>query len=584
MKKVFIIPTLLLTFVLFSCQSFFDDASIDLSSTNPTSSDTNSNSDIDSSSSGTSNTSETTSASTTTIVSTSTTTSTTTSVGEASSSSIPVSSSSSSTASVSSGSTSSSDNNLGYYQATNDTININQYRLGSDTFGMPTVGNAKLLVIPVTFSDFPCLSVCESRRQDIQTTFFGSSNQTAWHSVKSYYETSSYGQLNLTGEVTPWYESTLTAQQFAEQAKVGPYVNNYDPTWTLLDSAVSWFKTSTGRNLTEYDTDQDGYLDSVYLVYNNPNASNFYYSTPIQRDTFWAYTYWNYNNLGKASLSNPVGMTLVWSSYDFMYEGYGTSSLDAHTYIHELGHALGLDDYYTYTENDWGAAGRLDMMDYNILDHNAYSKYLLGWTKPYVLDFTKTTTNITLRPFETSGDFFLLGNQWNGSAFDEYLIFEYYTPTGLNQKDSNAAYPGNNTRGFTVPGVKIYHVDARLGRYDYVSSLNQWNFSGYTDTIISTNTTATVIAHSNSLEYTQNPNFRLLHLLEAGGTNTFKNGFFANDQTLFKQGSSFNPTTTHSSFFYQTGGRFNDLNSIGYRVEFTSLTSTAMTMSVVQLG
>jgi M6 family metalloprotease-like protein len=485
---------------------------------------------------------------------------------------------------VSSSSTSSSETSLGYYQATNETINLTQYRLGSDTFGMPTAGNGKLLVIPVTFSDYPCLSVCESRRQDIQTTFFGSADQTAWHSVKSYYETSSYGQLNLTGEVTPWYESTLTAQQFAEQAPVGTYANYFDPTWTLLDSAVSWFKTTTGRNLTEYDTDQDGYLDSVYLVYNNPNASNFYYSTPTQRDTFWAYTYWNYNNLGKASLSSPVGMTLVWSSYDFMYEGYGTSTLDAHTYIHELGHALGLDDYYSYTKNDWGAAGRLDMMDYNILDHNAYSKYLLGWAKPYVLDFTKTTTNITLRPFVSSGDFFLLGNQWNGSAYDEYLIFEYYTPTGLNEKDSIAPYPGNNTRGFTVPGVKIYHVDARLGRYDYVSSLNRWNFSGYTDTIISTNTTATILAHSNSSDYSQNPNFRLLHLIEAGGVNTFKTGGFATNQTLFKQGSSFNPTTTHSSFFYQTGGRFNDLSSIGYRVEFTSLSATSMTMSVIQIS
>jgi M6 family metalloprotease-like protein len=450
---------------------------------------------------------------------------------------------------------------------------------------MPTTGSVKLLVIPVTFTDFPCLSLCESRRTDIETTFFGNASETSWHSVKSYYHASSYGQFNLTGEVTPWYESPLTTKQFAELPAASPYTSAYDPTWTLLDDAISWVKTSTGRNLTEYDTDNDGFLDAVYMVYNNPNYSNYNYPNyALNRDNpFWAYTYWNYNNLNKASLISPVGLTLVWSSYDFMYEGYDVTGIDAHTYIHELGHAIGLDDYYSYTSNDWGAAGGLDMMDFNILDHNAYSKYLLGWTKPFVLDQSKNTTTISLRPFESSGDFFLLGNQWNGSAYDEYLIVEFYTPTGLNEKDALAPYPGNRVQGFTIPGIKIYHVDARLGRYDYQSVTNQWIFNGYTDQIISTNTTATVIAHSNSSGYSQNPNYRLLHLIEAGGTNTFKNGAIASNQTLFTQGSTFNPKTNHSSFFYQSNGRFNDLSSIGYRIEFTSVTATEATMSVIKL-
>ena len=61
--------------------------------------------------------------------------------------------------------------------------------------------------------------------------------------------------------------------------------------------------------------------------------------------------------------------------------------VDAHTFIHETGHLLGLDDYYDY--NDYrGAKGGLygaDMMDNNIGDHGSVNKLLLGWIEPTVV-------------------------------------------------------------------------------------------------------------------------------------------------------------------------------------------------------
>ena len=103
------------------------------------------------------------------------------------------------------------------------------------------------------------------------------------------------------------------------------------------------------------------------------------------------------------------------------------------------------------------------MMDFNIIDHNAYSKYALGWIKPYVV--TGATT-ITLKPSATSGQAILLPtstNGWNGSAFDEYMLLEFYTPTLLNKKDSDSAYPDNEQRGFTVNGIRM---------------MEKWGFAG----------------------------------------------------------------------------------------------------------
>ena len=503
---------------------------------------------------------------------------TSTSTGTISSSTAVNSTSTSPTSTSSLGSSTTSVASVGYSRNNSPTIDMRQYRSASGLYGLPTIGEVKLLVIPVTFTDFRCGSVCVTRREQIRKTFFGEASETSWHSVKSYYEQSSYGSLTLTGEVTDWFNSSWSTSQFAAlTTNEGDYPNAFDPTWAMLDAAVAWYKSTSGNNLTEYDLDKDGFIDSVYLVYNNPNSSNAFYPRPGD-DIFWAYTYWHYNNFPNRNVNSPVGMTLVWSSFDFMHEGYGVNGLDAHTYIHELGHAFGLDDYYTYTDDDWGAIGGLDMMDYNILDHNAFSKYLLGWANPFVLNGNQTTTNVVLKPFESSGEFFLLGNNWNGSAFDNYLVFEFYTPTGINLKDSQAMYPGNKTRGFTVPGVKIYHVDARLGRY----SNSTGEFLGYTDSLIN-QSSYPVIAHSNSVEYSENENYKLIHLIEKNGVNTFKTGKIANNDTLFRLGDTFNPTTTHSSFFHHEIGRFNDQSLIGHQVTISSLTNQAVTLTITKI-
>jgi hypothetical protein len=157
-------------------------------------------------------------------------------------------------------------------------------------------------------------------------------------------------------------------------------------------------------------------------------------------------------------------------------------------------------------------------------------------------------------------------------------VFEFYTPTGINLKDSQAMYPGNKTRGFTVPGVKIYHVDARLGRY----SNSTGEFLGYTDSLIN-QSSYPVIAHSNSVEYSENENYKLIHLIEKNGVNTFKTGKIANNDTLFRLGDTFNPTTTHSSFFHHEIGRFNDQSLIGHQVTISSLTNQAVTLTITKI-
>ena len=104
------------------------------------------------------------------------------------------------------------------------------------------------------------------------------------------------------------------------------------------------------------------------------------------------------------------------------------------------------------------------MMDLNIGDQDAFSKMSLGWADPYVVT---EDCIVTINPNEATGDCVLLADNWNGTAFDEYMLFDLQTPTGLNKLDSENSY-SSRPLYFNKPGVRAYHVDARMGELMYL--------------------------------------------------------------------------------------------------------------------
>ncbi len=248
----------------------------------------------------------------------------------------------------------------GFYQAGSPTISRDDYNQAAENYALGSLGTQKLLVIPVYFTDYAMNATAQNAWIDkIDAMFFGDTEDTGWESVSSFYEKSSYGNLNLTGVVTPFYNAGVTTTAFSQWDDVrNPgLADYYDPTWSLLENAVAWYKTFSGSSLDEYDTNGDGYLDAVWLVYANPYSTGSTYGDD-RDDVFWAYTYWDYDNYYDAYIeTDPATMTYAWASVYFMSEGYGDalSEVDAHTFIHETGHILGLDDYYTYDYDDYGA-------------------------------------------------------------------------------------------------------------------------------------------------------------------------------------------------------------------------------------
>lgn len=337
-----------------------------------------------------------------------------------------------------------------------------------NTPNCPTTGSPKILVIPVWFTDsgnyLTSADAKSNVKTDIERCFFG--NDTGWHSVASYYKEESNGRLNLTGTVTDWYECGYPSSHAA--ASVG-IIN------TIVQNASDWFfENNPGEKKTDYDLDKNGYIDAISLIYAAPD-----YATADQDvNNLWAFCYWIQTTT--ANVAQPAPNTYFWSSYDFMYSeatsynragtAYGGGStngltvanpVDTHTAIHEFGHVLGLDfDYYDYSYQ-YTPAGGFSMQDLNVGGHDPFSVMAYGWADPYIP--TQSCT-IEIGAFQTTREVVLLTPEWNeyDSPFDEYLLLELYTPTGLNELDCNYSYRGYYPAGPLTTGIRLWHVDARL--------------------------------------------------------------------------------------------------------------------------
>jgi M6 family metalloprotease-like protein len=337
-----------------------------------------------------------------------------------------------------------------------------------DDLGIPSMGDVNVLVFAI---DFPDLRAGQNdpSMMDIDLAFNGSSDDLTFESVNSYYLKSSYQQLNLRADVYGYYTMSQTSDYYQiENDKLyevdpvtGEYVYGYDEVIyvesEIIDELLTYYDDQI--DYSQYDANNDGFIDGIYLIYNHPSDSN--------TDLWWAYQYFYYNDQTYDGVSANY---LMWASNDFITEG--DEGVNARTYIHETGHMLGLDDYYDYYTEDTINEGGLGayMMDYNEGDHDPLSKILLGWVQPIVVE---TTAEVTLLPHMENGDVLLIIDEWQGSIFDEYLLLTYYVPEDLNTSNDNVM--------FTESGINVFHVSAHIGN-GYLEDSYYYSIFNYNNT------------------------------------------------------------------------------------------------------
>ncbi len=444
------------------------------------------------------------------------------------------------------------------------------------------VTKVKALVVPVDFLDYPASSLPkgeEGTKEELYTAVFGNAEDTSWQSLRSYYDSVSYGQCKISGTVTDWFHTNITTTQFAGGKNFGP---NKEYTGATKENATQQLAKAIEKeyfgpgklNMDDYDANKDGAIDSIIMIYSAPHHSVA--GSNVDQDTFWAYC-WSVNG------ATGGAYRYFWCSYYFFLEGQedvADPKLNCRTLIHEFGHVIGAPDYYDtdYRNNpdgkQYSPLGGVDMMDHNIGDHNSFTKGIYGWTAPYIVD---GDANITINSTTDTGDYVIIpmpgkwydrddtSNRWDGTLLDQYLMIEFVTPTGVCEADSKVSQNGFGDYWFSNAGFRVTHVDARLGMWDY-----DGNFKNYTIKTSSGSGYYINFAADNSgsrcaFKY---GNDRLISVVSATG-NPWKSRGNASvkNEDLFYEGG-----VIEDFYFFNRAGKQEDL--LPYKITFGKINGT----------
>ncbi|MBP1644510.1 MAG: family metalloprotease domain protein [Bacteroidetes bacterium] len=310
----------------------------------------------------------------------------------------------------------------------------------------PTTGTPNFLVILVSFADIPFNSANVTTMQN-QISQANYTVNGATGSVKDYFFDNSMETLNANFTIVGPY--TLSHNQ----AYYGAEAEYFHDTLPREMAAEACSLANPYVNFANFDNDNDGYVDMVHVVYagigqHNGGGTNAIWAhrwvlpTPTNFDGVYAYDY---------SCSNELRTT---TSID----GIGTT-------CHEMGHVLGLPDFYD-TDNEGSGGQAIDLVTWDLMAIGSYNnnsrtppylsaleRQILGWLTP--ISLTANTSNCTLPAISDSNKAYKVVLSTN-----EFLMFEH-----RNKKKWDAYTPAK--------GMLVFHGDNNL--------INPWLTSGIND-------------------------------------------------------------------------------------------------------
>lgn len=285
----------------------------------------------------------------------------------------------------------------------------------------PPNGNKKLIMILIGFTD--------KAFSKNQTDFNNLMNQTnyavngAFGSVKDWFKANSFNQLTLLTDIAGPY----TASQ--NMAFYGANVSNNDQRpRELVTEAINLANNDV--NFADYDNDNDGYVDGVYVVY-----AGYGEEAGGGANCIWAHAW----SITPVTLDGKI--INRYSCSPELSGNSGTNITNIGVICHEFSHVCGLPDFY---DTDYSSSGgqSYDLETWDPMAsgswndngkrpplHNAYSKIALGWQTQNILSSRQSITlpnsaenNISYRfDSKTNNDYFILENR-------QKLGWDYYLP------------------------------------------------------------------------------------------------------------------------------------------------------------
>lgn len=306
--------------------------------------------------------------------------------------------------------------------------------------GFPLTGSPRSLVILVNFKD---KSFVTSNPADAFTRLLNQENYSdngGTGSARDYFGAASYGlftpQFDVVGPYTlPQNMSYYGANKNGDDDK---------PAHMIADACALAY--ADGVDFSDYDTDNDGYVDNVFVYYAGYNEAEGGAPNTVWPHRWVVYPGYNYTG-SNSSITFNGRRVFDYACTSELKGNTGSSMCGIGTFSHEFGHVLGLPDYY-HTEASKNTLNYWSIMDAGSYandgrtppTYSAYDRFFLGWLTPEEL---KTSAAKELEPISQSTavgqnkakQAYLLSQTTHNLMGDnpspnEFFIMEYRKKTG----------------------------------------------------------------------------------------------------------------------------------------------------------
>ena len=300
---------------------------------------------------------------------------------------------------------------------------------------MPSHGTAKAVIFYVDFPD--CKYDYEPDLDYIRQISFGGEDTAdpsfPFESMAAFYKRSSKGALSLEGDVFRYTAKKSIADYSLDHGSL------LVECLTALDDSVDF---------SQFDGNGDGCIDVSIINVPNSDYDSYWWPAAIAEG-------WN-----RKTTVDGLKIGHMISGTESIAAPYDHESF-SYTLLHEMGHAMGLPDYYVYSGGQGmaGTAGWEDMDD-SMCDMGALSKLLLGWYKNDQVSIfnpnSGSQTFVLKNAQSDEGNCVIIPNGRIEEDFNcEYFIMEYNTP------DGNNAFVRDIYRN-TSSGLRIFHADTEV--------------------------------------------------------------------------------------------------------------------------
>lgn len=330
----------------------------------------------------------------------------------------------------------------------------NMARIGLD-MGFPTTGQIRSLILLVNFSDVKFESAAAQGNFEALLNQSGYAENGATGSAKDYYMQNSNNRFTPTFDVVGPVTLPKPTKYYGGNNIYG--VDSYPE--EMVAEACRLAKEHFHVNFADYDYNQDGLLDNVFVFYAGKNEAE-----GGGEDTIWPH---------RSELTEQVtidGKQVVGyaCSSEINLAGQFPTMAGIGTFCHEFGHVLGWPDFYDTDGDEYGLTQ--GVFDWSLMCSGSYNnegrtppaisateRMLVKWLDPEELEFTgnytlgelQSTNKAYLIKTDTENEFFILENRQN-TGWDSYL---------------------------SGHGLLIFHVD-RSDRYvEGSEALHRWNFN-----------------------------------------------------------------------------------------------------------